>query len=430
MVIKYYFYYIKCLIRKGIKQGTGLLIISLCATSFVHAEIDHTHNTSLAVSADINLHEVVEKTFQHNPRIQVIQARLKDAEAQFNRTTSLWVDDPAFSVSHYNDALMNSNGLMEWEVGMNMPLWLPGQKLARQNTIEQKQSLINASGPALKLELAGIVRETLWHIALTKNQLTVAEKEWDIVKKLEQDVKKRVELGDLAQSDLILAQQESLSKEAAFRKAEQEYRHAQHRYDMITGLKVLPENFEESAIDDLSITIDHPALYEAKTKVNTDMVLREQIKLEKKGNPSLFVGTRHERATSGSGFDNAIGLNFSIPLGLTSHTTPKVTAAEVNLSESQSEMELLYRELNIAIQDASRELESTRKQYEFAQQQNELSKKNLAFSRKAFSLGESSLIELIRIQAQAFSVERNMHRKKLEMGLQTARLNQAKGIIP
>jgi len=51
-------------------------------------------------------------------------------------------------------------------------------------------------------------------------------------------------------------------------------------------------------------------------------------------------------------------------------------------------------------------------------------------SHKAFSLGETGLIELIRIQAQAFAAERNMHQKHLQVGLHTARLNQAKGIIP
>ena len=243
-------------------------------------------------------------------------------------------------------------------------------------------------------------------------------------------MQKRVELGDLAQSDMILAQQESLSREAALRMAEQEYGHAQHRYDMFTGLNVLPASFEENVPEDLSITVDHPALKVAQQKVTTSVTQRNQIKLEKRGNPSLFVGTRHERGTSNDNFANAIGLNFSMPLGLSSHTAQKVTAAEVDLSEKQSEMELLYRELNMTIIDANRELESTREQYEFAKKQNDLSKKNLALSRKAFSLGETSLIELIRIQAQAFAVERNLHQKQLEVGLQTARLNQAKGIIP
>lgn len=144
----------------------------------------------------------------------------------------------------------------------------------------------------------------------------------------------------------------------------------------------------------------------------------------------MFIGTRHERGMSSDSFANAIGLNFSIPLGLSSHTTPKLTAAEINLSENRSQMEALHLELNIAIQDASRELSSVIGQYEFAHRQNELSKRNLAMSRKAFSLGESSLLDMIRIQAQAFAAERTMHQKQLEVGLYTARLNQAKGLIP
>jgi outer membrane protein TolC len=84
----------------------------------------------------------------------------------------------------------------------------------------------------------------------------------------------------------------------------------------------------------------------------------------------------------------------------------------------------------MAIQDASRELSATTEQYGFAKRQNELSKKNLDMSRKAFALGETSLLELIRVQSQAFTIDRHMHQKHLEMGLQTARLNQAKGMIP
>ena len=406
------------------------LVIGLCLPFITLAESDHMHESALTISADLSLHEVVEKTYQRNPQIEVMQARLTHVNALSKSAQSLLSGDPSFSVSHYNDLIIDHDGMQEWEVGMDLPLWLPGQKAARQKSVEQQRSLVNASEPALKLQLAGIVREILWNIDLSKNQMTVAEQEWEVVKKLEQDVNKRVELGDLAQSDLILTQQESLSKEAAWRKAQQEYRHAQHRYDMITGLDVLPENFEEKSNGDLSISIDHPALKEAHEKVSQSIAQRDQVLLEKRGNPSLFVGSRHERANSDEDFSNAFGLSFSMPFGLAAHTTPKVTAAEVDLTENRSQMEILHRELNISIQDASRELMATKEQYDFSRRQNELSKKNLAMSHKAFSLGESSLIELIRIQAQAFAVERDMHQKQLEVGLQTARLNQAKGIIP
>ena len=408
----------------------SIIVACLCLPIITMAETEHHHDTALPESTALSLHEVVEKTYKRNPRIEVMQARIKHVDALDKSTQSLWSSDPAFSINHYNDVLMDGDGLQEWEVGMEMPLWLPGQKAARQKTTDHQRLLIDASEPALKLEIAGIVRELLWNIALTKNRMTVAEQEWGVVRKLEQDVKKRVELGDLAQSDLILAEQESLSKEAAFRIARQEYLHAQHRYGMITGLKVLPEHFEEIASDDTAITFDHPALKQSQEKVSYSVAKRDQVKLEKRGNPSVFVGTRHERGTSSEGFANAIGLSFNIPIGTAAYTTPKVTAAEVDLSENLSEMEILHRELDIAIQDASIELTATKDQFEFARRQNELSERNLAMSRKAFSLGETSLIELIRIQAQAFATERNMHQKNLEVGLQTARLNQAKGIIP
>ncbi|MBL1141377.1 MAG: TolC family protein [Proteobacteria bacterium] len=405
-------------------------ILNLLLPISVFAETDHDHAKPLLIYEELTLHDVVEKTYQRNPRLEVVQARLKHVDAQNNSTQSLWASDPTFNVSHYNDVLTDSDGLQEFEVGMELPLWLPGQKAARQKTFEQERSIVNASEPALKLEIAGTVRELLWNIALTKNKVSVAKKEWDIVKKLEQDVNKRVELGDLAQSNMILAQQESLSKEAAYQIAEQEFRHAQHRYDMITGLNTLPANYEEVVTDDISISLEHPALKESQKKVNHSAAQRDQVMLEKRGNPTLFVGTRHEQGPTDNGYDNAIGLSLSMPIGLTAYTAPIVTAAEVELSENRSQMEILHRELNITIQDASRELSSTIDQYDFARRQNELSKRNLALSRKAFSLGETGLIELIRIQAQAFAAERNMHQKYLEVGLQKARLNQAKGIIP
>ena len=266
------------------------LIIGLCLSRSVLAASDHQHETALPSSVNLSLREVVEKTYERNPQLEVIKARLNHSEALIKSAEGLWASDPSMNISHYNDELIDSDGLQEWEIGMELPLWLPGQKVARQKTVKLQRLAINASEPALKLEIAGIVRELLWHIALTKNRMTIAEQEWNIVLKLQQDVKKRVELGDLAQSDLILSQQESLSKEAAFRIARQEYVHAQHRYDMISGLNTLPANFEEETSDDLSLTIEHPALKASREKTNFSSAQRDQIMLEKRGMRSALQG--------------------------------------------------------------------------------------------------------------------------------------------
>ena len=198
-----------------------MVIVGLCQSMFVFAQseqvstVDHAHTTPLLTSDKLSLRDVVEKTFQRNPQLAVLQARLQHANALRNQAKSFWSDDPSFTLSHYSDRVNANEGLQEWEAGLNLPLWLPGQRDARLKTSERQQKLVDASRPALKLYLAGIVREIVWDISLRKNQMSVAKEEWSVVKKLEKDVKKRVELGDLARSDLILSQQESLSKEAS-----------------------------------------------------------------------------------------------------------------------------------------------------------------------------------------------------------------------
>ena len=418
------------------KLKMTMLIVGLCQSMLVFAQgeqetnIGHLHESPLIIAADLSLNEVVEKTYQRNPQLMVLQARLQHADALRNKAQSLWADDPSVTIGHYSDRVHASEGLQEWEAGVDFPIWLPGQREARRQASERQRQLVGSSESSLKLHLAGIVREILWDISLRRNQVSVAEQEWNVVKKLEKDVKKRVELGDLARSDLILSQQESLSKEAAWRVAYQEYRHAQHRYDMVTGLSMLPKNIEEPVIKDLTINMDHPLLKESHDKVVKSTAERDLMIIEKRDNPSLFLGSRREKGASNEDYVDAIGISLNIPFGLESHSQPKLTKAEVSLSESRSQMEILHRELKMAIQDASRELSATTEQYGFAKRQNELSKKNLDMSRKAFALGETSLLELIRVQSQAFTIDRHMHQKHLEMGLQTARLNQAKGMIP
>ena len=395
-----------------------------------HTQVDHDYERALSLDESLTLHDVVEKTYQRNPRIEVIQARLKHVAALEVQSKSLVAGNPSLTVNHYNDEISGNRGLQEWEVGLSLPIWWPGQKSARQNSSARKRDSVTAHESVLKLEMAGITRELLWDIALKNNSLVAARQEWDVILKLEQDVEKRVELGDLALTDLILAQQESLSKEAAWRLANQEFHHAQHRYSMITGLEMMPQQYEELVSNEFSITVEHPALKALRQKVNHSTAIRDQMMIEKKVNPTVFLGTRHERSTSKDNFVSAIGLSISMPFGMAAHTTPKVTQAEVTLSEDLVEMELLNRELNLTLQNASLELTSTREQYEFLRRQNELAKKNLALSRRAFALGETGLIELIRIQSQSFNAERNMQQKYLEVGLHKARLNQAMGIIP
>lgn len=394
--------------------------------------VDHVDaaGDTINVASDLTLQQVVENTIARNPRLQVISARLQEVMARRQQADSWWAADPAVSLRHQNDELGSDDGLLEWETGLEFPLWLPGQKVARREVADKSDLEIAASEAALRLTIAAVVRELLWDIALKENQASIARNEWEVARGLAEDVEKRVELGDLAQTDLIVARQDALEREAAYRQARGEFRHALHRYHGITGLEQIPETFSESPIDVTEIGLDHPLLAEPHASVIRATADRDQARIERRANPSLTVGTRHERASAAEEYANSIGLIFRLPLGLESQTTPALAAADLALAERMSERDLRKQQLQLELEDAVREQELTREAIVFAERQHALSQENLRLARRAFSLGETDLVNLIRVQSQAFAAERSLRQRRLELQRNVARLNQALGRMP
>ncbi len=377
-----------------------------------------------------SLREVVEQTLARNPTREVLIARLEEARALGRQAESLWAKDPSIALRHQNDAIGDAEGLREWEWGIELALWLPGQKGARQAVAQRAAASVSAAGSTLRLSVAGLVREALWDIALRENQLALAARERDTAARLERDVGKRVRLGDLARSDLILAQQEVLARQAAELRARGEHENARRRYRALTGLDALPARYREEPVYKQTIGDDHPLLAESSAAVEQALAEKDQVRRERYASPTITVGTRHERATSEADYANAFGAILTVPLGLGSQTAPALARAEVSLAEAESEREQLRRRLALSAEEAARDLETVRAELEVAGRQHTLAQENLGLAQKSFSLGESDLVSLMRIQSLAFGAERTLRQKRLELGLAIARLNQAFGALP
>jgi outer membrane protein, heavy metal efflux system len=82
------------------------------------------------------------------------------------------------------------------------------------------------------------------------------------------------------------------------------------------------------------------------------------------------------------------------------------------------------------LEQAANRLETTRAALELAVQQSELAQENLRLGRKAFELGETDLVGLLRVQGLAFVAQRNREQRSLELNLNVARYNQAAGELP
>jgi outer membrane protein TolC len=404
---------------------------SLLILQSLNPAIAATHRDELQADLHLSLHAVVEQTLERHPNLQVLTARIEEAEAMSKAANTLLAGSPAVILRHQTDQLGSRSGLREWEAGLEMPLWFPAQKAARQYLAEQAQQNVPIAKTALSLLIAGQVREYLWEIAWQKNLLALSTQEMNAAKSIENKVRRRFELGELARTDLLLAQEESLRKQTALLSAQTEVQHAQKRYELFTGLNHIPSDYQEKLSTIEEVSLEHPFLNQAQSKVLQAQAQVQVSRAEKRENPQVVLGVRRERTRyNDDPYQNSVGLSVRIPLGNEAHAATRITTAERVQTELQSERDLLKRDLEVALHEAEHMLNTYRETLVLAKQQHQLAQENLRLTRQAFEIGETDLVSLQRVQALAFAAERAALQQNLAVQRAIARYNQAVGVLP
>jgi len=315
-------------------------------------------------------------------------------------------------------------------MGVEVPLWLPGQKNARRNVADKRRISVTTSEKALQLMLASQIRELLWILRRDQSETLLAHKAWRTAQDLENDVSRGYEAGELARLDQVLARQETLDRREQFLRVQATLVQNFDRYRILTGLEQIPVDFNEQHSDRHEITSEHPALADAMATVATEQAVRDRVLTERRANPTVIVGTRHERPAANADFENTLGVTVRVPFGLPVYSAPRVAEAETSLADASTQRDLLKRELDIKLQQAKDQLAATRASLEVAKEHAELARENLALIRRSFDLGETNLFELLQVQSRTFRAELNLRLNEIQLQSNIARYNQAAGILP
>lgn len=80
--------------------------------------------------------------------------------------------------------------------------------------------------------------------------------------------------------------------------------------------------------------------------------------------------------------------------------------------------------------EAEHNLSVSRAELVIASKQFEIAKESLMLAQKAFKLGETDLVGLLRVQAQTFEAERAFTTRQVQVEWDVARYNQTVGVLP
>lgn len=377
-----------------------------------------------------SLHEAVQAAYERSPTRQVLAARVQEVASLARRADSWIADSPALALRYQSDAVGSDDGLREYEAGVDLPMWRWGERDANRAIARFEGDALGHSELALRLAVAGAVRDGIWELALRQNNYELARREWQAALRLEQDISKRVELGELAKTDGMLARTETLRRQSTALLAEAELAHARDQYRALTGLERLPSDPSEVVSARDAIDPEHPALAEAAAEVRAAQARIRAVRAGAGGKPQLLLGGKRERGLAEDDYIDSLGVSFTLPIGTNAHTGVQRAEAARALAEAQARYDDLQRKLRIRLHEAQHSLAAAGAALTLAGEQNGLAQENLRLARIAFSLGEIDLVELLSVQSLAFTAERNRRELTIMREHAVARYNQAVGVLP
>ncbi len=405
-------------------------MILFCCLPAHAQEIDaNTHEDTLITSPNLTLHDVLEKTVQHSPEQARIRAQEFQVTAKQKMANSFLPQAPSVSVYHQNDTLGNGRNERDWQAELELPVWLPKQKNARAEVANQSALQLNADTESVRALVAGALREALWEIALNRNEVSLFQEKVNNAQRLEADTLKKFQAGELAKTDLMLAQQETLIAQKNLIRANAELMHAHYRYIVLTGQKEIPVQFEEtrSSLEGYEAS---PVWKAAEAKITLAQSERTLSQIEKRENPQVILNARSAQGAFDNAYNQSVGVKIRIPLDSAVRSAPVIATSEQQLGIAISERDKLRLALETQLHEAEHNLMISQQELDIAKQQYEIAKHSETLAQKAYALGELDLVSLIRIQSQTFEAERSYSRRQLQIKWDIARYNQAVGVLP
>lgn len=406
--------------------GLLVAIVSLA----VCAEDDATAEPSglLRFDSRLKLHDVVQATFEKYPQTAMLDAMQQETNALQQRSGSWIPGYPSIYLQNNQNVAGDSEGLTQW--GTQFPIWRWGQRDASQAVTDKAAVSTEHFGRGLKHEVAGLVRDSLWTLKMTQNRHEFAKSVYEVSLKLVETVKRRVELGDLAQADLLLAQSDSLEKKTSLNQATVDLQHAHQAFENLSRMQVAPEKFDEDRAILTAITEEHPQVAAFNAMIERAQADVEFTRQWKQGTqPTVLVGAQH-RAFYTKGTQTDTNLVLQVPFGGDAYNEPFVAQANLALTQKITERDNLIRLLQRALKQSQQTLEADRKALDIAKSRREMAETLIRMNRIALETGEIQLIDFLKIQTTAQSSIWDAMQKEIQLKRDVAAYNQIVGITP
>jgi outer membrane protein TolC len=377
------------------------------------------------------LRHALDAAWQRSVSAREADGHRRRAEADRAAAGNFWAAPPSLELSHRDDRLQSNAGKRETEIGVAVPLWLPGQRGARAGTAEAEVAQAQAAAQVARLRLAGELREAAWQLAALQAEAAQADSQAQALKQLADDVERRVHAGDLARADALAARAEQLAASALQTDVRQRLQAARARWTLLTGLTAAPDLTPEVVTDRAAAAAEaHPELQLAS---ESTALARQRVGLvrhSRRDAPELTVGVRQDLGGRGESAQGSMVVGLRLPFGTDDRNRPLEAAARAELDVAETQEQRLRERLDSDAAAARAALQSAEARLAAESARAGLLRERTTLIDKSFRAGETPLPDLLRAHAAAAQADSAVARETTVLGLARARLQQTLGRLP
>jgi len=368
-----------------------------------------------------------------------LEAQFRAISARYATVNSLTPGSPYVAGYQRNAAAGNLRNYNETELELGMPIWLPGQRDALAGTVNTGLFEVEERLALRRLEVAGVLRDAWWNAQRAAREVSVARNRVATARDIGADMTRRVELGDAAQTDALLAKNETLAAETELAQSEGAVKVAQVTYMALTG-GAPPSGALESVRPAIDIE-EHPSLRAPRAALARARAQAELVDATPIDNPEIGIFGRQEHNDQYSTDPSqqisdqrtdatTVGVRLRIAIPTAGRNEPRRAEALAEMDRVTAEYERAKRVVLAEIKAARESLAAARRAATFANARLIVANDQFDLSRKAFKLGEISAFDLYRVRQIQLEAQRMEANAEINVGVAISRLNQAQGYAP
>lgn len=380
-----------------------------------------------------SLKEVFETAWQRQPEARALQSRRDAAQAQAKAAGLLLPEAPSVEISQRSDRATGNNGAREAEIGIAVPLWLPGQRTASADLAQAEISFVERRLLASQLRLAASVRDAWWNWQRARVDAEMAREQLANARRLAADVARRTQAGDLARSDQHQAEGAVAAAEALAAQAQAASAVALAQLNALTGGLATPESPHNATGEPSPAPAPaarHPLIAELEDRIAVAERTAGLISTQKRSNPELTVATTRDRGAFGERYGQTVLIGIRVPFGAGPRYDARLATAQAEAIEVQSQLILERDRIQADQRGAASRVEAARIQLDAAQRRAKLARESRGFFDKSFRLGETDLPTRLRIEAEAVEAERQEARSRIDLATAISAWRQSLGLLP